>query len=984
MRWSLPVHALLPAHPAKDALAAKHHFLHLFSSLPAFLLACFVPTNTAETTKSTPRPRPNPPLLLRRRPPAAAMMKDKMKDLMKKVTSSSAPSFKGPSHVLGSGPAPSTPASSSSSRPSNPNPNPKPPPNQQQPPLVPSSSPARRPDANSSNTTVACPNCGDGFTTEHAVSEHLDGCLAAAGGARARAAAYLAADPPPPAAAVEVAKRLLGNLLREPGNDKFRRVRLANPRIKDAVADRAGGLDLLEAAGFAVGDQGGELFAVMDEAPSDARLGGIRRAVLLLERSHPSAPVQTPVEAASKESARSGVDEQKEVQKIVDRQIRVFFNVPGSSVAETDAPDSFYKLSSEEVSKEARMRRERLEQSRLLIPKSYKEKQALAARQKYKQAVIRIQFPDGVILQGVFLPAEATGSLYEFVASALKQPSLEFDLICPGFPRLIDPDLWRRRPPPVTSTSKPPPGRRRPLLPSPPLSYTDTIADVTPFIPITLDLAQHNYYHWRHLFEVHLGRCNLRHHIAADAAPRPDDARWITDDLAIIQWIYTRVSTEIFNLVFREAATAAALWASLRQLFQDNADARINNLHSAIRNTPQGDSSLSVYYQRIQTMADELRELGDPMPDRQLINILLQGLGDRFKTQAAMIPFMQPRPSFKEIRSLLQNADDDLTRREARPHVFAASTRPPSPTRTGSPTSQPTAAADPVPFPASAAASWLASRPQLQGQESDAPRSPPTAADARARLAAPPAWRPPPAAPTPRQDRAPPTGALLMIPGPAWFRLGPCPAAPSDRRSSAYTGAGRRSSPPPVPLDSSASAPRRTPTTPPRPTTTGMPYMPYQQPQMFQPSPVLMPPAPTAPLHQPTSAPSPSWDQSAFLQAMNNFAAQGNSVAETVWLRQLLAELHRPIQQATIVYCDNISAVYMSSNAVQHRRTKHIEIDIHFVREKVALGQVRVLHVPTTAQFADIFTKGLPTQPFHDIRFSLNVIEPHVDTAGGC
>jgi hypothetical protein len=46
---------------------------------------------------------------------------------------------------------------------------------------------------------------------------------------------------------------------------------------------------------------------------------------------------------------------------------------------------------------------------------------------------------------------------------------------------------------------------------------------------------------------------------------------------------------------------------------------------------------------------------------------------------------------------------------------------------------------------------------------------------------------------------------------------------------------------------------------------------------MFQPSPVLMPPAPTAPLHQPTSAPSPSWDQSAFLQAMNNFAAQGNS-----------------------------------------------------------------------------------------------------------
>jgi hypothetical protein len=114
------------------------------------------------------------------------------------------------------------------------------------------------------------------------------------------------------------------------------------------------------------------------------------------------------------------------------------------------------------------------------------------------------------------------------------------------------------------------------------------------------------------------------------------------------------------------------------------------------------------------------------------------------------------------------------------------------------------------------------------------------------------------------------------------------------------------------------------------------------------------------------------------------YRAVAHTVAETVWLRQLLTELHRPIQQATIVYCDNISAVYMAGNPVQHRRTKHIEIDIHFVREKVALGQVRVLHVPTTAQFADIFTKALGTAPFSDIRSSLNVVDHTIDTAGGC
>ena len=68
--------------------------------------------------------------------------------------------------------------------------------------------------------------------------------------------------------------------------------------------------------------------------------------------------------------------------------------------------------------------------------------------------------------------------------------------------------------------------------------------------------------------------------------------------------------------------------------------------------------------------------------------------------------------------------------------------------------------------------------------------------------------------------------------------------------------------------------------------------------------------------------------------------------------------------------------VYMSSNPVHHRRTKHIELDIHFVREKVAIGEVRVLHVPSAQQFADVFTKGLPTAAFEEFRSSLCLAEP--------
>jgi hypothetical protein len=68
------------------------------------------------------------------------------------------------------------------------------------------------------------------------------------------------------------------------------------------------------------------------------------------------------------------------------------------------------------------------------------------------------------------------------------------------------------------------------------------------------------------------------------------------------------------------------------------------------------------------------------------------------------------------------------------------------------------------------------------------------------------------------------------------------------------------------------------------------------------------------------------------------YRAVAHAVAETCWLRQLLQELHAPLSSATIVYCDNVSTVHMTANPIHHRRTKHIEIDIHFVRDKVALG----------------------------------------------
>jgi hypothetical protein len=101
-----------------------------------------------------------------------------------------------------------------------------------------------------------------------------------------------------------------------------------------------------------------------------------------------------------------------------------------------------------------------------------------------------------------------------------------------------------------------------------------------------------------------------------------------------------------------------------------------------------------------------------------------------------------------------------------------------------------------------------------------------------------------------------------------------------------------------------------------------------------------------------------------------------NVVSELSWLHNLLLELGCPLSRDSLVYTYNISAIYLSGNPVQHQRTKHIDIDIHFVREKVQRGYIKVLHVPSRHNFSDIFTKGLPQVLFLDFRSSLSLWNP--------
>ena len=79
--------------------------------------------------------------------------------------------------------------------------------------------------------------------------------------------------------------------------------------------------------------------------------------------------------------------------------------------------------------------------------------------------------------------------------------------------------------------------------------------------------------------------------------------------------------------------------------------------------------------------------------------------------------------------------------------------------------------------------------------------------------------------------------------------------------------------------------------------------------------------------------------------------------------------------QPPILWCDNIGATYLSANPVFHARMKHIEVDYHFVQERVSQKQLQIKFISSKDQLADIFTKHLPVPQFEACRRNLILLD---------
>ena len=113
------------------------------------------------------------------------------------------------------------------------------------------------------------------------------------------------------------------------------------------------------------------------------------------------------------------------------------------------------------------------------------------------------------------------------------------------------------------------------------------------------------------------------------------------------------------------------------------------------------------------------------------------------------------------------------------------------------------------------------------------------------------------------------------------------------------------------------------------------------------------------------------------------FRAIAHGICEVIWVKRILEELKSLPWEGIRLYCDNKSAITIAQNPVQNDRTKHVEIDRHFIKENIEEGIIIPLFVRSSEQVADIFTKGLPNPQFHKLSSKLGMTNIHTQLAGG-
>lgn len=209
---------------------------------------------------------------------------------------------------------------------------------------------------------------------------------------------------------VETLKKYLENIIQNPGEEKYHKIRVGNRIFSEKVANVEGSAEFLRAAGFEDIEIDGEKFLLWNPASDLGNLIQLHESLGLSEV----------------------------IALELDRNIQVLLP---SQAKKTALPPEFFRISKEELLKEQLLRAEALENSQILKTKAMREKEELRIVNRYKFTLIRVRFPEGYYLQGTFNVYENLSAVYEFVKSCLTDELAQFSLIGPTGHKFGDEDM---------------------------------------------------------------------------------------------------------------------------------------------------------------------------------------------------------------------------------------------------------------------------------------------------------------------------------------------------------------------------------------------------------------------------------------------------------------------------------------------------------------------------------------------------------------
>lgn len=200
------------------------------------------------------------------------------------------------------------------------------------------------------------------------------------------------------ATCVETLTKYIDNIVNNPTEMKYRKIRKSNKAFQERVANLEGSSDFFDGCGFqSVQQEFGEAGQMEDfwVFPEDGDLDTLATMRDTLKGAEP-------------------------LTAELDRNLMVLS--PGQKIDNSQLPSDFFSLCGEEVRREQEKRGEELEKESMLRTKAMREREETRARRRYKFCLIRVRFPDGWVLQGTFSVQEPVSSVFEFVSDQLETP----------------------------------------------------------------------------------------------------------------------------------------------------------------------------------------------------------------------------------------------------------------------------------------------------------------------------------------------------------------------------------------------------------------------------------------------------------------------------------------------------------------------------------------------------------------------------------